>query len=82
MPIRQKHGAFYDGTAALNNCDRSLVYDRLAAIQEKLPWTPEQLREVSPHVEAMQEALTDSRAEGIFRKGAVYGEEDDHQGDD
>jgi hypothetical protein len=55
---------------------------RLAAIQEKVPWTPEQLREVSPHVEAMQEALTDSRAEGIFRKGAVYGEEDDNQGDD
>ena len=64
------------------NCDRSLIYDRLTAIQEKVPWTPEQLHEVSPHVEAMQEALTDSRAEGIFRKGAVYGEEDDHQGDD
>ena len=53
-----------------------MIYDRLAAIQEKVPWTPEQLREVSPHVEAMQEALTDSRAEGIFRKGAVYDDEE------
>ena len=62
------------------DCDRSLIYDRLAAIQEKVPWTPEQLREVSPHVEAMQEALTDSRAEGIYRNGAVYGEDDDNPG--
>ena len=57
------------------DCDRSLIYDRLAAIQEKVPWTP-QLREVSPHVEAMQQALADSRAEGLFRKGAVYGDEE------
>jgi predicted DNA-binding protein YlxM (UPF0122 family) len=64
------------------NCDRSLIYDRLAAIQAKLPWSPEQLHDVSPHVEAMEEALTDSRAEGIYRKGAVYGEEDDNRGDD
>jgi hypothetical protein len=64
------------------DCDRSLVHDRLAAIQAKIRWTPTQLREVSPHVEAMQEALTDSRAEGIYRKGAVYGEEDDNSGDE
>ncbi len=58
------------------DCDRSLIYDRLAAIQEKVPWTPKQLREVSPHVEAMQQALADSRAEALFRKGAVYGDEE------
>ena len=44
-----------------------------------LPWTPQQLQDVSPHVEAMQEALTDSRAKGIYRKGAAYGGEDDNQ---
>ena len=64
------------------NCDRSLIYDRLATIQEKVPWTPEQLQDVAPHVEAMEEALTDSRAEGIYRKGAAYGDEDGNQGDD
>jgi predicted DNA-binding protein YlxM (UPF0122 family) len=64
------------------NCDRSLIYDRLATIQEKVPWTPEQLQDVAPHVEAMQEALTDSRAEDIYRKGAAYGDEDGSQGDD
>ena len=59
------------------DCDRSLIYDRLAAIQQKVPWTPEQLREVSPHVEAMQDAVRDSRARRICRKGAAYGDEED-----
>jgi predicted DNA-binding protein YlxM (UPF0122 family) len=63
--------------ARMCNCDRSLIYDRLAAIEEKIPWTPEQLRGVSPHVEAMQEAVRDSRARSIYRKGAVYGDEED-----
>lgn len=62
------------------DCDRSLIYDRLAAIKAKVPWTPERLHEVSPHVEAMEEALADSRAKGIYRKGAVYGDEDDDEG--
>ena len=61
------------------NCNGSLIYDRLAAIQAKVPWTPQQLQDVSPHVEAMQESLTDSRAKGIYRKGAAYGGEDDNQ---
>jgi hypothetical protein len=55
-------------------CHRSLVFDRLAAIQKALPWTPQQLHELSPHVEALQEALSDSRASGIHRKSAVYGD--------
>ncbi len=59
-----------------------MVYDRLASIRQRLPWTPKQLQEVSPHVEAMQETLQDSRAERIYRKGAVYGDEDDEQEDD
>jgi len=59
------------------DCDRSLIYDRLAAIEEKIPWTPQQLREVSPHVQAMQDAVRDSRARRICRKGAAYGDEED-----
>ena len=68
--------------ARICGCDRSLVYDRLASIRQRLPWTPKQLQEVSPHVEAMQETLQDSRAELIYRKGAVYGDQDDDQQDD
>ena len=63
-------------------CNRSVIYVRLAAIRAKVPWTPEQLREVSPHVEAMEEAFADPRAKGIYRKGAAYGDEGDNQGDD
>lgn len=58
-------------------CDRSLIHHRLAAIRAKIPWTPEQLREISPLVEAMQDAATDSRARRIYRKGAAYGDEED-----
>jgi len=63
------------------NCKRSLVFSRLALIRKNLPWTPQQLHELSAHVEAMQDALTDPRAAGIYRKGAVYGDED-HRGDE
>jgi hypothetical protein len=58
-------------------CDKSLVGVRLKTIQDKLPWRPQQLRELSAQVEAMQDAVSDSRARRIYRKGAAYGEEDD-----
>jgi len=63
--------------ARICKCHRSLIFDRLAAIQNKLPWTPQQLQDLSPQVEAMQHALSDSRAKDIHRKSAVYGDEDD-----
>ena len=59
------------------DCGKSLVALRLQAIKEKLPWQPKQLREMSAQVEAMQDALTDPRARSIYRKGSVYGDEDD-----
>jgi hypothetical protein len=68
--------------ARICHCNRSLVFQRLATIREKVPWSLQQLQEVSPHVEAMQDALTDSRAEGIYRKGAAYGDEDDGERDE
>jgi hypothetical protein len=61
--------------ARICKCDRSLIFDRLASIRASVPWTPEQLHEVSPHVEAMEEAFTDSRAREIRRQRAVYGDE-------
>jgi len=57
-------------------CSESLVAIRLRAIEAKLPWRPQQLRELSAHVEAMEDAVSDSRARRIYRKGAAYGDED------
>jgi len=68
--------------ARICHCTRSLIFYRLATIRIKVPWSLQQLHEVSPHVEAMQDALTDSRAKGIYREGAVYGGEGHHQGGD
>jgi len=31
-------------------CDRSLVFDRLTVIKQQLPWSPRQLRELSPRL--------------------------------
>ena len=58
-------------------CTKSLAELRLQAIQKKLPWQPHQLRELSAQVEAMEDALTDSRAKSIYRKGALYGDEEE-----
>jgi hypothetical protein len=63
--------------ARICNCGRSLIALRLCTIQQRLPWQPRQLRELSAHVEAMQDALADSRARSIYRKGAAYGDEGD-----
>ena len=63
-------------------CSLPLVAVRLRAIQEKLPWHPQQLREMSAQVEAMQDAFNDSRARRIYRKGAVYGDEGEEEGYD
>ena len=66
--------------ARVCGCSRTLVAERLRSIREKLPWQPHQLRELSAHVEAMQDALTDSRARRVYRKGAVYGDEEGDEG--
>ena len=58
-------------------CHRTLIFARLRQFEEKLPWKPHQLRELSAHVEAMQDTLTDSRARSIYRKGASNGDDGD-----
>jgi hypothetical protein len=70
----------YSEIARECKCTRALVCQRLKAIRQQLPWKPQQLREVAPQVQAIEEALTDSRARRIYRKGAVYGEEQDGEG--
>jgi hypothetical protein len=62
-------------------CSRTLVAERLRSIREKLPWQPRQLSELSGQVEAMEEAVSDSRARRIYRKGAVYGGEEEEEGE-
>ena len=66
--------------ARVCRCSRTLVAERLRSIREKLPWQPHQLRQLSAQVEAMQDALTDSRARRVYRKGAVYGDEEVDEG--
>ena len=61
--------------ARLCHCGKSLVALRLSTIQQRLPWKPQQLQELSAHVEAMQHAVSDSRARNIHRKAAFYGDE-------
>jgi predicted DNA-binding protein YlxM (UPF0122 family) len=56
-------------------CDRSLVFDRLTVIKQQLSWSPRQLRELSPQVEALEDAVRDSRASRIYRKAAISGDE-------
>ena len=59
------------------NCDRSLIYDRLAAIQEKIPWTPSGFAKCHRTSKPCRKPLRDSRARRIYRKGAAYGDEED-----
>ena len=61
--------------ARLCRCHPTLVFRRLAAIRKSLPWTPQQLRELSPQVEKMQDALSYSEAASIHRPSAAYGED-------
>jgi hypothetical protein len=68
--------------ARICGCDQSLVALRLKTIRDKLPWEPQQLRQMSAQVEAMQAAVSDPRARSIYRKGAVYGDEEGEEGFD
>jgi hypothetical protein len=75
--LRFEKSLSYSEIAHDCHCSRGLVARRLKQIQAKLPWAPRRLGEISSYVEAMDAALRDSRARSIYRKGAVYGEEQD-----
>jgi hypothetical protein len=57
-------------------CHRSTIFERLAEIRADLPWSPQQLHEVSSLVEDMERDFAESGAANIYRKGAAYGDED------
>ena len=78
--LRYRQNRSLSEIARICGCGKSLVALRLKTFQEKLPWQPQQLRELSAHVEAIQDALSDSRARRIYRKGADYGEEEGGEG--
>jgi hypothetical protein len=77
--LRYRQNRSLSEIARTCDCGKSLVALRLKTLQEKLPWQPQQLRELSAHIEGMQDALSDSRARRIYRKGADYGEEEDRE---
>lgn len=78
--LRYRQNRSLSEIARICDCGKSLVALRLKTFQEKLPWQPQQLQELSAHIEAMQGALSDSRARRIYRKGADYGEEEGGEG--
>ena len=78
--LRYRQNRSLSEIARICDCGKSLVALRLKTFQEKLPWQPQQLQELSAHIEAMQDALSDSRARRIYRKGADYGEEEGGEG--
>ena len=62
-------------------CVPALVTLRLKLIEGKLGRKPIELRQLSPQFEEIEESLSDSRAQNIYRKGAIYGDsQDDEQG--
>ena len=74
LHFRQNHSR--SQVARVCGCSQTLVAERLRSIREKLPWQPHQLRALSGHVEAMEDAVSDSRARRIYRRGAVYGDDE------
>ena len=78
--LRYRRNLSRSEIARVCGCNKSLVAVRLRDIQEKLPWQPRQLQELSAHVEAMQETLSDPRARRIYRRGAVYGSQEEDEG--
>lgn len=63
--------------ADICRCHKSLVALRLKSIREKLPWQSRQLRELSGHIEAMQDAVSDPRARKTYWKRAISSDEGD-----
>jgi hypothetical protein len=78
--LRFRQNLSRSAIAAVCRCSDSLVAIRLRAIEARLPWHPQQLRELSGQVEAMEDAVSDWRARRIYRKGAVSGHEEGDEG--
>jgi hypothetical protein len=62
-------------------CVPGLVTLRLKLIEKKLGRKPVELRQLSPQFERIEDSLSDSRAKSIHRKGAIYGDPSDDEGE-
>jgi len=56
--LRYRQNRSLSEIARICDCGKSLVALRLKTLQEKLPWQPQQLRELSAHIEATRGILT------------------------
>lgn len=61
-------------------CSLSLVFMRLKQLRKKLGRDPAELRQMSSQFEQFEDSIRDSRARGIYRKGAVGGDDPDGPG--
>jgi len=59
------------------HCSRGTVLNRLKLIAQRTGMEPDRLRQLSPHIERMNEEMSDSRARRIYRKGMVEEEEEE-----
>ena len=65
-----------DRIARKCGCSKGTVISRLRLIRDKTGVDPEALRRLSPHLEKIEEDMSDSRAEHIHRKRMIYDEGD------
>ena len=61
------------------HCGRTLIFARLRLLHRKLGVDPAQLRRYSPQFERIEESLSNSRARRLYRRGAIYGEEEEQE---
>lgn len=61
-------------------CSLSLVFMRLKQLRRKLGRDPAELRQMSSQFEQFEDSIRDSRARGIYRKGAVGNDDPDVPG--
>ena len=66
-----------DQIAQKCRCSKGTVISRLKLIRAKTGVDPEDFRRLSSHFEKIEEDLTDSRAERVHRKSAIYGEDEE-----
>ncbi len=57
-------------------CSKATVISRLNLLRQKLGRNPAELRRYSAHFGTIEESLSDPRAKRVYRKGAIYGDEE------
>ncbi len=58
------------------HCSNATIISRLKLLRLRLGCHPARLRRYSAHFERMEESLSDPRARRLYRKGAIYGQEE------